>query len=206
MDNLSVYMLDESPQQNTAPCRSWTICLDTCLMSVHVHAQWVSLMRYQCQGSQTTCPGMYLMTTLGEIRQLAWVLAQWPVLGKSDSLPGHLFSDQSLGSQTTCLDTCSMTSYWEVWQLAWAHAQWIFQMRHTSLQKSDNSPGYLLDDHSQGSQTTCLGICSISLPYEKPLSATWVYRVGLTTCLVTISISWWTLFTNTQIFYEGIDL
>ena len=58
-------------------------------------------------------------------------------------------------------------------------------MRHHSMEKLDNLPRYKLNDFSQESQTTCLGMCSMttlgrsqticldicmmSLPNETPL-------------------------------------
>ena len=99
-DNFSGYMCD---------CHSWgskTTCLFTCAMS-----SWWDI-------------------TLGEVRQLAWVCAQWlsqmihHSCQKSYNLSRYMPNDHAQGSWTTYPGKCLMTTFREVRQLAKMCSWW----------------------------------------------------------------------------------
>ena len=119
-------------------------------MSVQARAWWVCLMTHHSGRSQSTCLGTCSMTTLVRSQSTCTGLfsmhfpSETSIMTEVVKSPGSMLHDHSWGSLTICL------------------IKWVCPMRHHSQLKSDNLPGYVLDYHSQGSETTCLGTCSMT--------------------------------------------
>ena len=179
--NFPGYLFDQSPPWDTTCRRSQTSCPSMGFMNTLRRNQtaYLGTCSMMTLGrSQTTCPGMFSITTpwrnqttwlgmcsmnipsettlLGEVRQLTQVCVKWWLLGEVGKL---------------CWVCASWLLSGKVGQIFWVHTQWVSPLETTLLGKSDNLPehllidhsqenldnmfGYVLNDHSWGSQTNC---------------------------------------------------
>ena len=152
--------------------RSWS----TCLVRGNEYPQWdITLGR-----SQSTCPGMCSLSTLGEVRKLAWGCAQWLSPMRHQSQEVNQLAQvntqwvslirQDSRKKGVYLSKYMFTDYsWEARDLAWVLVSWPLSG------KSDNLPRYWFNvspqwDTTLGrSQSTFPGMCLMNLSNETPL-------------------------------------